>query len=58
MKSKIIIESENIELEDKKLRKEFEKLFSQLQSINERTKGHTIKLHEQDKRIKDLENAK
>jgi hypothetical protein len=53
--TKIIIESENIQLQDKELRELFDKVCTKILTLNERTKRQTIQIRDLEKRIKLLE---
>jgi hypothetical protein len=56
MTNKIILKAEG-ELEDKACRQELEKLLTKVETINERTKAHTIQIRELEKKIKNKEKA-
>lgn len=45
-------------MNDEELRKIWQALDSRLTTINDRTKAHTIKIKEIEKRLKDLENGR
>jgi hypothetical protein len=49
--NKIILEADT-KLEDKELREWYSKMQTQIDTINERTKSHTIQIRELEKRIK------
>lgn len=56
--TKITIEADNIEFEDKLARTAIDKLITKVEDMNKRTKIHTIRIHEMEKRINELENDK
>ena len=56
--SEVIIKADSIEFEDKLSRTAIDKLITKVEDLNKRTKIHTIRIHEMEKRIKELENEK
>ena len=54
MKSKIILTAE-AELQDELLRKEFIKLQTKIDTLNDRTKAHTLQIKELEKFVKGRE---
>ena len=53
--SKIILDLGNCKLEDEELRELFVKLINKVETLNERTKNHTIEIRELKNKLKELE---
>ena len=56
--TKIIIESDNIEFEDKLAREMLDKIWTKIDTINERTKKHTLEIKDLERRLKKNETKK
>ena len=52
--TKIILDLKDCKLEDKEAREVLMKLDTKMNTINERTKDHTIQIRELEKKIKEL----
>lgn len=57
MKTNIILKAK-AELEDKQARQMLSSLWTKIETLNERTKSHTLDIKKLEKKIKDLENGK
>lgn len=57
MKNKIILTAE-AQLEDKFARVMIEKLITKVETLNDRTKNHTLEIRELNKKLKELEKWK
>ena len=55
--TKIILDIKDCKLEDEELRELFVKLITKVETLNERTKAHTIQIRELKKKLKEMKDG-